>query len=80
MFNILKIILLEFCFEIPEENVWKFLMKKKSSQNDAFNPFKSALEAEHANITGRASNTAPMEYCLSLIQKSDLYLKIEDFV
>jgi len=38
----------------------KFLMKKKSGQNDDFNPFKSAPKAERANITARANNTAPM--------------------
>jgi len=57
-FNILKLIFLEFFVEIREENVLKFLMKKKSGQNDAFNPFKSAPKAELANITGRANNTA----------------------
>jgi len=35
-------------------------MKKKSGQNDAFNPFKSAPKAERANITARAKNAAPM--------------------
>ena len=35
-------------------------MKKKSGQNDDFNPFKSAPKAERANITARANNTAPM--------------------
>jgi len=35
-------------------------MKKKSGQNDDFNPFKGAPKAEHANIMARANNTAPM--------------------
>jgi len=35
-------------------------MKKKSGQNDDFNPFKSAPKAERANFTARANNTAPM--------------------
>jgi len=51
---------LEFFFEIRVGNVLKFLMKKKSGQNDDFNPFKSAPKAERANITARANNTAPM--------------------
>jgi len=51
---------LEFFFEIRLGNVEKFLMKKKSGQNDDFNPFKSAPKAERANFTARANNTAPM--------------------
>jgi len=51
---------LEIFFEIRVGNVLKFLMKKKSGQNDDFNPFKSAPKAERANITARANNMAPM--------------------
>jgi len=51
---------LEFVFEIRVENVLKFLRKKKSGQNDDFNPFKSAPKAVRANITVRANDTAPM--------------------
>jgi len=39
-------------FEIRVGNVLK-LVKNKSGQNDDFNPFKSALKAERANITAR---------------------------
>jgi len=45
---------LEFFFEIPVGNVLKFLMKKKSGQNDDFNPFKSAPKAERTNIPARS--------------------------
>jgi len=44
---------LEIFFEIHAGNVLKFLMKKKSGQNDDFNPFKSVPKAERANITAR---------------------------
>jgi len=53
IFSILKLIFFDFFFEIRVGNVLKFLMKKKSGQNDDFNPFKSAPKAERANITAR---------------------------
>ena len=47
------------CPEISDEN--------KSYQNDAFNPFKSELIAERANITARDNNTALMVYVVVIL-------------